>query len=297
MMAAEMNRIRYNESLAAYTTWRVGGEAEQFVEPGSRAELLTFLSQLPEDVPVTWLGLGSNVLVRDGGVRGVVIATHRALREIQRGDGDRVLAEAGVTMAKLARFASRHQLTGVEFAGGVPGTVGGALAMNAGAFGQETWDVVEWVETVDRRGRVRRGTVSEFEPGYRQVKLPADQWFLGACFLLEVDSGERVGEKVRHLIVERNRKQPIGTANAGSVFRNPPGDYAARLLEASGIKGKGIGGARFSEKHANFIVNDGSATAADIEDLIHLGRDTVQRKFGIRLQPEVRIIGEGKSEC
>ena len=263
--------------------------------PSDRKDLQLFLRQLPAAEAVTWIGLGSNLLVRDGGIRGAVICVHRALQGIRLLENDLVYVEAGLTMAKLARFAQQHQLSGVEFAGGVPGTVGGALAMNAGAFGQETWDVVQKLVMLNRQGEIIERQKSEFQVAYRQVKVRANEWFIGAYLQLRRDDRKQVRAQIRSLIVQRNQKQPIGTANAGSVFRNPPGLYAARLIEQAGMKGTRIGGACISKKHANFIINDQQASAKDIEDLILLAQATVWKKFRVRLETEVRIIGEVES--
>jgi UDP-N-acetylmuramate dehydrogenase len=258
-------------------------------------------------------GLGSNFLVRDGGLRGTVIFTHRALRELRLDHlgalGGGVYAEAGVACPKVARYAAMNDLVGAEFLAGVPGTVGGALAMNAGCYGGETWDIVAHVLTVDRTGRTRARTREDYEIDYRQVRLkeagisqqaagnqpdrPSDEWFVATSLRLKRGSGAESRRKITGLLKQRIATQPLGEPNAGSVFRNPPGDHAARLIEACGLKGRAIGGAMISEKHANFIVNRGSARAADIEALILLAEHSVREKFGIVLEREVRIVGDG----
>jgi UDP-N-acetylmuramate dehydrogenase len=287
--AAFLSRIRLDEPMARHTSWHVGGPADVFFTPESRDDLLAFLRQLPPDVPLLWLGLGSNLLVRDGGVRGVVISTREALTVLER-RGDRgVYAEAGVPCAKLARACARWDLGPAEFFTGIPGTVGGALAMNAGAFGGETWPWVASVESVDRQGHVHSRAATEFHFSYRHVESPAQEWFLAAHFEFTEGSSE---EATRALLERRRQTQPIGEWSCGSVFTNPPGDHAARLIEGAGLKGLRVGGAVVSTKHANFIVNEGAATASDIETLINKVRTEVEQQFGRRLVPECRVVGE-----
>ncbi|BCX88018.1 UDP-N-acetylmuramate dehydrogenase [Methylomarinovum tepidoasis] len=283
--------LEYRVPLAPFTTWRVGGPAECLFKPADRDDLIRFLRQLPPDEPLTWLGLGSNVLVRDGGVPGTVIVTAKRLGDMRLEADGRVYVEAGVPCAHVARFCSLHGLGGTEFLAGIPGTFGGALAMNAGAFGGETWVWVDEVETLDRRGRVHRRSPREYRVGYRQVEGPPGEWFLGAWLKLQRGDIGAGQHRIRELLARRNRTQPTRWPNCGSVFKNPPGDHAARLIEACGLKGRQIGGARISQQHANFIINTGTATAADIEHLIELARAEVEARFGILLELEVRIIG------
>lgn len=284
------SRIRLDEPLSRHTSWHVGGPADVFFTPASRDDLIAFLKQLPGDVPLLWLGLGSNLLVRDGGVRGVVISTREALDVIERRGDHGVYAEAGVPCAKLARACARWDLGPAEFFTGIPGTVGGALAMNAGAFGGETWPQVARVETVDRHGSVRVRAAGEYRATYRHIEAPApDEYFLAAHFSFREGSSE---EATRALLERRRQTQPIGEWSCGSVFTNPPGDHAARLIESAGLKGLRVGGAVVSLKHANFIVNEGAATARDIETLIEQVRHEVERQHGRRLVPECRIVGE-----
>ncbi len=276
-------------------SWRAGGRARRAYVPADLADLAAFLRGLPPDEPVLFCGLGSNLLVRDGGYRGTVILVHGALNEV-RLDGCRIYAEAGVAAPKLARFAARHGYEGAEFLAGIPGTVGGALAMNAGCYGAETWQIVDEVMTIDRRGELNRRGPAAFEIGYRHVSLRAspgaEEWFVAGWFVPPRGDGQRAQERIRELLQKRIATQPLSLPNAGSVFRNPPGDFAARLIESCGLKGLRIGQAQVSEKHANFIVNLGGATAADIEQLIEQVRQTVARQTGVRLEPEVRIVGE-----
>lgn len=279
-----------DELLSKHTSWRVGGPADLFFKPRTGVELREILASLPADMPVLWLGLGSNVLVRDGGVRGAVIATGALERELVRVDDQRVRAGAGLACMQLAKQCVRWQLGPAAFFAGIPGTVGGALAMNAGAFGGETWENVESVQTIDRRGVERLRPRGDYQISYRTVRGP-DEWFLGATFRFEPDD-EGSMDTIKAMLARRNASQPLGVPSCGSVFRNPPGDYAGRLIEQAGLKGKRIGGAMIAEKHANFIVNTGGATAADIEALITEIQTTVARQSGHKLELEVRVIGE-----
>lgn len=281
---------RAREPLARYTSWQVGGPAERLYRPADIDDLAAAMAELPEGDAVFWLGLGSNLLVRDGGIRGTVISTRHALGGVELLGRGRVQAGAGVACARLARYAARSGLAGAEFLAGIPGTLGGALAMNAGAWGGETWRHVEAVETIDRAGVRRERMPEDFRVAYRSVTTPANEWFVSARLFFEEGVGGMA--RIRELLAERGRSQPTGSKNCGSVFRNPPDDHAARLIEGAGLKGTAIGGAEVSDKHANFIINRGDATAADIETLIERIRDTVEAASGIRLEPEVRIVGE-----
>ncbi|MGC3982637.1 MAG: UDP-N-acetylmuramate dehydrogenase [Steroidobacteraceae bacterium] len=284
-------RVLFNEPLARHTSWRVGGPAEVLFKPDSKADLALFLKALPADMPILWLGLGSNLLVRDGGIRGAVIETHGALSDLQRLSDTTVWCDAGVPCAKLAKQCAKWSLGPAEFFAGIPGTLGGALAMNAGAFGGETWRHVVEVETINRHGEIKRRLESDFEVAYRHVKGPHDEWFLGAC--LNFAESDADGEaEIRALLARRKESQPIGEFSCGSVFTNPPGHHAAKLIESAGLKGFRIGGAVVSTKHANFIINEGEATAAEIEQLIAHVQATVQQQYGVELKPEVRIVGE-----
>ena len=286
-------RLRYDEPLSRHTSWRVGGPADLYFSPADRADLVAFLRERREkDWPVTWVGLGSNTLVRDGGIRGIVIATHKSLGEIEiRGDRS-VYAEVGVPCAKIARLTAKNGLARAEFFAGIPGTLGGALAMNAGAYGHTTWEVVQQVETIDPDGAVHRRDARDFEIGYRSVRAAREEWFLSAVLALKAGDARASQARIREFLSSRARTQPIQMPNAGSVFINPPNDHAARLIDSAGLKGICIGGACVSEKHANFIVNRGGASAADIEALIEQVAERVEAAHGVRLEPEVRIVGE-----
>jgi UDP-N-acetylmuramate dehydrogenase len=297
MMAAisSTGELRYNEPLSHHTTWRVGGPARRFYRPADSADLIRFLQNLPADEPLLWLGLGSNLLVRDGGFDGTVIATQGALTELELQQDGLLRVESGVACARVPRFAARNGLCGAEFLAGIPGTMGGALAMNAGAFGGETWEQVAVVETIDRRGNVREREPADFEIGYRHVERPQGEWFLAALLKLQPGDGDAALQEIQLLLEKRALTQPVGLPSCGSVFRNPTGDYAARLIEAAGLKDFHIGGACVSRKHANFIINTGAATAGEIEELIDTVRDRVEEASGIRLQTEVHIVGEKES--
>ena len=205
--------------------------------PSDKEDLIGFIRSLEPGTPVTWIGLGSNLLVRDAGIRGVVVATHKCLNVIKAVGDNRIYIESGVPGAKIARYSTMRDLIGAEFFAGIPGTFGGALAMNAGAFGGETWDVVCKVETLDQNGRTRTRTPMEFMVGYRSVSVPVGEWFLSGEILLKAGDGAQGREQIRKFLARRASTQPIRLPNAGSVFRNPEGDYAARLIESAGLKG------------------------------------------------------------
>jgi len=304
--------VRVNESMKKYTSWRAGGKVERIYIPADLADLSQFLLSLPQGEPVHMVGLGSNLLVRDGGLRGTVVLLHAQLNNLrleQRSEGDGLIyVEAGVSCAKVARFAALRDLAGAEFLAGIPGTVGGALAMNAGCYGTETWEIVERVRTLNRSGRLHDRYSQDYRISYRHVSLKSEsdirnqvsmhssneEWFVGVWFRLRKGDDATSRRKIKKLLSRRTNSQPLSLPNAGSVFRNPPGDHAARLIESCGLKGFSIGGAMVSPKHANFIVNTGNAMAADIEAVITEVSKTVKEKTGVELVQEVRIIGEAK---
>jgi UDP-N-acetylmuramate dehydrogenase len=286
-------RVRRSEPMSKHTSWHVGGPADLFFTPLDVTDLAAFLQSLEPDTPILWIGLGSNLLVRDGGIRGAVIDTHGVFDELERVNDNETWCGSGVACAKLAKQCIKWGLGPAEFFAGIPGTLGGALAMNAGAFGGETWNHVQSVATLDRFGVRRERPASDYTIGYRHVVGPANEWFLGARLRFE-RRPQVSAEDIRVLLARRKATQPIGEWSCGSVFTNPPGDHAARLIDSAGLKGFRIGGARVSEMHANFIVNDGSATAADIEQLIGHVQATVERVHSVKLTPEVRMVGEGK---
>lgn len=289
-------RLLTDEPMARHTSWRVGGPADYLYIPADKNDLAAFLRRVPDGEPLMFLGLGSNLLVRDGGIRGTVIGLQGALSEFHvhenRDDAVVIYTEAGVPCAQLARFSAKLGLTGGEFFAGIPGTIGGALAMNAGAFGGETWRQVLQVETIDRHGNLHVRAPADYVIGYRSVSRPDAEWFTAAYLQFDRDSARTAEARIKELLNKRGATQPIGVYSCGSVFRNPAGDFAARLIESAGLKGYRIGGANVSEKHANFIVNDGTGSALHIEQLIQHVRRSVEEKTGVLLQPEVLIVGE-----
>lgn len=279
-----------NEPMSRHTSWRVGGPAEIFFKPAGIDDLAQYLAGLDENIPIFWLGFGSNLLVRDGGLPGVVIAASGIFTELEQIGDLAVRAGASVPCTQLARQCIRWGFGPSEFFAGIPGTFGGALAMNAGAHGSETWERVRSVKTIDRYGELRERKPGEYEIGYRKVVGPADEWFIEAE--LEFEPGRNPSMDVlKDMLARRKETQPLGLPSCGSVFRNPPGDFAARLIESCGLKGCRIGEAEVSEKHANFIINRGDATASDVENLILHVQQTVADSTGIELIPEVRVVG------
>jgi UDP-N-acetylmuramate dehydrogenase len=293
MMAAEQLRgeVRLNEPMSKHTSWRVGGAAESFFVPSSLEDLSQFLGALHPEIPVFWFGVGSNLLVRDGGIPGVVVAAARIMKDLDKIDACSVRAGSGLPCTQLARQCIRWGLGPSEFFAGIPGTVGGALAMNAGAHGGETWQRVESVRSIDRSGVIHERAPGEYTVGYRSVTGPSDEWFIEATFRFDPDVTPSM-DTLNDMLERRKQTQPLGLPSCGSVFRNPPNDHAARLIEAAGLKGFSIGGAEVSEKHANFIINTGDATATDIEELIEHVQQKVIEAHGIELVHEVRIVGE-----
>jgi UDP-N-acetylmuramate dehydrogenase len=278
--------------MARHSSWRAGGAADRWFEPVDLDDLVAFLRILPAAEPLLWLGLGSNLLVRDGGLRGTVIATGGGLATLAWRDARTLHAGCGAPCAKVARRAAAKGLGGGEFLAGIPGTIGGALAMNAGAFGGEIWSLVVAVDTIDRAGTLRQRATSEFRVSYRHVECPAGEWFVAATLRFAADAERGATERIRALLARRNETQPLGLPSCGSTFKNPAQDFAGRLIETAGMKGVRRGGAYVSPKHANFIINDGTASAADIEGLMEDVRARVLATAGIRLEHEVRIVGE-----
>ncbi len=295
-----------NEPMRKHTSWRAGGEAVRFYKPADSNDLAVFLKDLPSDDPVIMIGLGSNLLVRDGGFLGTVISLHARLSDLQLIQQDKqgslIYIGAGVACAKVARFAARHDLAGAEFLAGIPGTFGGALAMNAGCYGSEIWQIVTQVQVINRMAQQYDRLPEDYQISYRQVRLQpslassSEEWFMGGWLRLRRGSYAVSHQQIKDLLMARINSQPLNLPNAGSVFRNPPGDYAARLIESCQLKRLRIGGAMISSKHANFIVNTGNATAADIEGLITIIKNTVKETTGISLELEVKIIGDFRDD-
>lgn len=295
MQAGLQGKMLLNASMADYTSWRVGGTADRVYRPANIADLSAFLQTLIAEEPITWVGLGSNLLVRDGGLRGTVINTQGGLSGLTQMDAFTIRAEAGVSCAQLARFSARAGLSGAEFMAGIPGTVGGALAMNAGCFGSETWELVQAVECINRQGQIIQRYPKAYQVSYRLVQRDPDEWFTAGYFRLRPGDKEQSLELIRNYLQRRSTTQPTSEPTCGSVFRNPPGDYAGRLIESCGLKGYQMGRAAVSARHANFIVNLGNAAASDIEALIEFIKNTVYQQHKIELVPEVHIIGELKA--
>ncbi|MBP9764417.1 MAG: UDP-N-acetylmuramate dehydrogenase [Gammaproteobacteria bacterium] len=300
--------LKFNEPLAMHTSWHIGGPADKYFRPADTADLAEFLkTSVKDDEPITWLGLGSNVLIPDSGIRGVVIHTlaqaGAGAITVSKAESNKekvlVWVDAGVTCAKLAKYCAKEGLLGGEFFAGIPGTVGGALAMNAGAWGGETWRLVKQVEVINRYGERTIRSSNMYKINYRSVqrvpenssKASLEEWFVGGCFEFERGDSAIATRKVKALLQERTAKQPIGVFSCGSVFKNPEGDYAGRLIEASQLKGFTIGGAQISPKHANFILNLGNAAARDVLALIEHIQSVVLKDHQIRLEPEARMLG------
>ena len=285
--------IKHNELLSRHTSWRVGGPARTFFEPADREDLITFVRALPAEEPLLWLGLGSNLLVRDGGFAGTVIHLHGALDELRRESEQIVYAQAGTHCARLAKFAKDEKFAGLGFMAGIPGTVGGALAMNAGAWGGETWPQVREAEIIRRDGGTEWLPAGDFRFAYREVEAPARALgFIAARFNVTSDADGSHERYTRESLAKRKATQPVGKPSAGSTFRNPVGDHAARLIESCGLKGHRIGGATVSVQHANFVLTEDGARAADVEQLIEHLQATVKAQTGVVLHAEVKIVGD-----
>lgn len=278
-----------NEPLSAHTTLGVGGPARWFFTPDDLETLATVMQCVPVDVPLLPLGRGSNLLPSDEGFPGVVLDLSR-LNRIQV-NGTTLHAECGVRMSRVSRICADHGLSGLEFMATVPGDIGGGVAMNAGAFGQQVADCLTSIQVVRRDGELQVLQAEELHMAYRHTELPHGSLVASAEFALQPAEGDEVRERIRQMRSTRGRTQPLEMPNCGSVFKNPPGDHAARLIEAAGLKGHRIGGASISGKHANFIVNEGTASSADVLALIRLAQDSVQQRFGVQLEPEVRMLG------
>lgn len=287
------DRIFLMEPMSRHTSFRVGGPVDALVCPGAAGEIAAVLDWCRRrEIPRLIMGNGTNLLIRDGGFRGVVVKLSERFRGVSV-SGNRVTAQAGASLAAVARAARRASLSGLEFAAGIPGTVGGAVAMNAGAYGGAMADVTGWAEVLDAGGEVRRIDGRDMGFGYRRSRLQ-DEEMTALSVELELIPGDGAGIQARmdELAARRMETQPLTLPSAGSVFKRPPGGYAGRLVEEAGLKGARVGGAQVSPKHAGFIVNLGGATAADILTLMDRVAGAVERRTGIRLEPEVRILGE-----
>jgi UDP-N-acetylmuramate dehydrogenase len=291
LKAVLAGEVRRNEPMARHTTMRVGGPADLFVVCDTLADLRETLRVAEEEaLDHVVVGKGSNLLVGDGGFRGVVVTLGREFKS-HRVDGDRIKAGAACILAYVVRDAFAHGLEGLEFAVGIPGTVGGALVMNAGTREQWMQRVVESVTVLDRAGDLARLRGNEIAWGYRRTDLPERGVIVEAVLALRSGDPERIRREMEWSLNRRKATQPIALPSAGSAFANPDGDSAGRLIESVGLKGHRIGGARISDVHANFIVNDGGATATDVARLMALAQTRVREAYGIELRPEIRFIG------
>ena len=286
---AKLGQLLRGEPMSRHTTMAVGGPADWYFRPKDKQALMQAMAWIPADMPRLPLGRGSNLLVADAGIRGMVIDLG-ALNAI-RLDGCSLYAEAGVRMSRTARLCAEQGLTGLEFLATVPGDMGGGIAMNAGAFGQEIADCLQRIEVVHSDGRSEVIEKEALAMGYRQTCLPPGAMVVSGCFELATDSPDAVRQRIRNFRERRGLTQPLSQPNCGSVFKNPSSRHAARLIEEAGLKGLRIGGARISDVHANFIVNEGEATAADVLALIAKARQEVLDRFDIRLETEVRMVG------
>ncbi len=289
-------RIIEDASLARLSWFRTGGPADILFEPADEEDLKIFLRRVPSKVPVTVIGVGSNLLVRDGGVEGVVIRLGRGFAATKV-RGNVLKAGAGAMDVHVARAAQQAGVTGLEFLVGVPGTIGGALRMNAGAYGQEVKDVLIHAHAMDRYGHIHELRVEDFGFGYRTCTIDPRMIFLSASFRVSNGDPEDIQARMHQITCTRQESQPIGTQTGGSTFKNPDGDKAAwELIEEAGCRGLQIGQAQISEKHANFLINLGGATAADIEKLGETVRERVKENSGISLEWEIRRIGRSADQ-
>ena len=288
--------LRTQEPMSRHTSWKTGGNADYYYIASDINDLAKFISKLPTSTPITWIGLGSNLLVRDGGVSGVVVSVVGLLNELKKINETEIFIGAGVSCAKVAHFSAKHGLEGIEFLAGIPGTIGGALAMNAGAYGGEIWSYIKEVETINRKGKREIFEKDKFDINYRSVSISENEWFIACKMKLEISTRTVVNDRIKKMLSERADGQPLGKLSCGSVFRNPTNQHAAKLIELCGLKGKKVGGAVISDKHSNFIINTGNATSLDIEQLIEFIQACVYEKYNIKLIPEVRIIGETNKE-
>lgn len=283
-------RLTENASLANVTWFRVGGPAEIMYRPADAADLAQFLAEKPADVPVTVIGVGSNLLVRDGGIPGVVIRLGREFAVIETGDAA-VAAGAAALDLNVARAACETGIAGLEFFAGIPGTVGGALRMNAGAYGAEVKDVLVSAEALDGRGRTHRLGAADFAFAYRSTCVPEDWIFLRATFAGRTGDSDSIARRIREIARTRKESQPVRSRTGGSTFKNPPGESAWRLIDEAGCRGLRVGGAMVSEMHCNFLINTGDATAADLETLGEEVRRRVRAATGISLEWEIKRVG------
>jgi UDP-N-acetylmuramate dehydrogenase len=290
-LPAVRGEYRENCNLGKFCWFKVGGDADVLYKPQDAEDLQAFFKGLPEDVDYFVFGVGSNLLVRDSGYRGVAIRLGREFNYARVTDQGTVIAGAAMLDVNLADFCAEHGLSGLEFYAGIPGTIGGALAMNAGAYGSETKDVLISAKAVNRSGEMRIFKVDELGYTYRHKGI-SDEWvFVEAEFKVTPAKVDEIKAKIQEIQISRNSTQPIRTKTGGSTFKNPEGHKAWQLIDAAGCRGLKIGGAKVSEMHCNFFINDGDATATDIENLIKEVQNRVFTNSGIQLEPEIKIIG------
>jgi UDP-N-acetylmuramate dehydrogenase len=295
LMEMGIKRILFDSTMDQFTTFRVGGRAEAVCFPTERDQLQTLICWLnDEHIPYLMVGRGSNLLIRDGGYKGVVIILEGKLAAIERYGTDEqgFLAGGGLSIVELLSFCSSNGLAGLEFLAGIPGTVGGAVAMNAGAFGKEIAGLVRDIRILTDRGEWVVWDRAQLQFSYRRLKLPKGTVIVKIRFRLDREKSSVIRARIREYLAIRKENQPLEYPSGGSVFKNPPEYYAGKLIEQSGLKGKTIGGAAISLKHANFIINTGNAKAADILALIDLARKKIKDETGIELEPEIHVEGE-----
>ncbi len=281
--------ISISEPLSRFTTFRIGGPADYYLEPKDKSDLLNLVKYLREiKYPYILIGNGSNILISDEGIRGAAINLEYGFTKIEVSK-NKVYAEAGVRLSKFVDVCIEHSLVGVENLAGIPGTLGGAILMNAGAYGGEISDFIKTVEVLDK-DRIKIMKKEECGFAYRKSNLEG-KIILSAEFELPFGDKELAKQRRKELLLKRNQSQPVELPNAGSIFKNPPDNYAARLIEQAGLKGLTVGGAKISEKHANFIVNFNNASANDVLELMRIIQETVKQKFGILLEPEIKLLG------
>lgn len=295
-LPAVRGRYTENAPLLGITWFRVGGPAEVAFRPADPEDLAAFLAQKPADVPVTVIGVGSNLLVRDGGIAGVVVRLGRHFAVIER-DEEGLLCGAGALDLNVAEAARRAGLTGLEFLSGIPGTVGGALRMNAGAYGRELKDVLRWAEALTPAGELKRLSPEEMGLSYRHSGVPADWIFLRAALRAAPGDPQAIQARMDEIRSARSETQPIRSRTGGSTFKNPPGKKAWQLVDAAGCRGLRHGGAQVSEQHCNFLINTGDATAADLEQLGEEVRRRVREQSGVELEWEIKRIGRPAGEA
>ena len=282
--------LRKDISLKEYNTWKVGGKAEYFFEPDDLEDLKIFLN-LTLDEKVTFLGNGSNVLIRDSGIKGYVVCLKKSLNNFHIDGKNKFIFEAGLSCMKIAQISAKENFTGLEFLCGVPGTLGGALKMNAGCYGGNIWDNVFEVTLINKKGDLVKRTKDDFKIGYRNVELDENNFFVSASFNLKKNKMNNSQNIIKDFLKDRRSNQPTGLPSCGSVFKNPKNLYAAKIVDSLGLKGHRIGGAYVSEKHANFIITEKSAKSEDIEKLISFIQKKVFEDKKISLETEVKFIG------